>query len=58
MSTGVIEEVAAAGDATAAPVGVIEMTRPETAGHAEMLAGDPKEVADLIAGLLAERGLL
>lgn len=58
MAAGVIEEVAAAGDRTAASVGVIEMTRPETAGHAEMLAGDPKEVAELIAGLLAERGLL
>jgi electron transfer flavoprotein alpha/beta subunit len=44
--------------AAAPAVEVLEMTKPETAGHAEMLSGGLEEIADRIAALLADRGLL
>ena len=37
---------------------VIEMKKPEAAGHAEMLEGSPEEVARKLADILAERGLV
>ena len=55
--TAQIEEIA--GDA---PLGagstVRRMFKPESAGHAEMWEGSPDEVAQKIAALIAEKGLL
>lgn len=42
----------------AAAVSVTRMYKPEVAGHAQMLEGSAEEVAERIAGLLAERGLI
>lgn len=55
--TAKIEEVAgeAAPDAGST---VRRMFKPETAGHAEMWDGSPEEVAEKIAGLIAQKGLL
>jgi electron transfer flavoprotein beta subunit len=41
-----------------AAVSVARMYKPEIAAHAQMLEGSPEEVAERIAGLLAERGLI
>ncbi len=35
-----------------------KMAKPEAAGHAEMIEGDPEEVAEKIIAILEERGLL
>ncbi|MCC7360651.1 MAG: electron transfer flavoprotein subunit beta/FixA family protein [Anaerolineales bacterium] len=54
--TAQIEAVAAeAGGPAGSPVR--RMFKPEAAGHAEMWDGGPDEVAEKIAGLIAERGL-
>lgn len=53
-----IETVPAAAASVAALVEILEMTRPETAGRAEMLAGSPEEIAGKICDVLTERGLL
>ena len=37
---------------------VVEMKKPEAAGHAEMLEGSPEEVAGKLADILAGRGLV
>ncbi len=37
---------------------VLAMAKPEAAGQAEMLAGDPEEVAGKVADILAARGLI
>lgn len=58
MADGEIEGIAAAPVDGVPAVEVIAMTKPESAGHAEMIAGGPKEVAARVAGLLADRGLL
>lgn len=58
MSSGEIEEVEAVGFETLPGPEVIEMTKPKVAEHAEMLKGDPEEIAGRIAGMLADRGLL
>jgi electron transfer flavoprotein beta subunit len=42
----------------AAAVTVMRMYKPEIAGHAEMLAGSAETVAERIAAMLAERGLI
>lgn len=52
-----IEEVGCA-EAVGAGSTVRRMFKPESAGHAEMWDGDPQAVADKIAALIAERGLL
>lgn len=39
-------------------VGVLQMARPETTGHAEILEGSPQDVAARICEILAARGLL
>ena len=57
MSSGRIEEVPAAA-VSAAPLDVVAMAKPEVAGHAEMLTGSVREVAQQVAEILAGRGLL
>ncbi|MBU1227260.1 MAG: electron transfer flavoprotein subunit beta/FixA family protein [Actinobacteria bacterium] len=58
MSTGTIEGVAASPAGPAPSIEVIEMTKPESAGHAEMITGSPSEAAARIAAVLTDRGLL
>lgn len=52
-----IEEIAG-GEAVGAGSSVRRMFKPESAGHAEMWAGSPEEVAEKIVALIAEKGLL
>jgi electron transfer flavoprotein beta subunit len=55
--TAQIEEIS--GDApSGAGSTVRRMFKPESAGHAEMWDGDPDEVAQKIATLLRDRGVL
>jgi electron transfer flavoprotein beta subunit len=58
MKSGGIDEVAAAAAPDQAPLEVVQLTKPEAAGHAEMLQGSPEELAGKIGELLRERGLL
>jgi electron transfer flavoprotein beta subunit len=58
MTSGGIEEVAAAAGPASTPLEVTEMAKPIEAGHAEILAGSVSEVAEKVADLLAARGLL
>jgi hypothetical protein len=48
----------AGGDAPGAGSTVRRMFKPESAGHAEMWEGGPEEVAEKIAALIKDRGLL
>jgi electron transfer flavoprotein beta subunit len=58
MKTRKIEEVPAP-DVQASPlVEILQMTKPEAAGHAEMLEGSPEEVAQKVYELLAERSIV
>ena len=52
-----IEEIAG-GEAVGAGSSVRRMFKPESAGHAEMWAGSPEEVAEKIVALIKEKGLL
>jgi len=57
MKGGKLEEIPA-GDAGAAPlVEVTAMTKPQAAGRAEMLEGDPQALAARMVEILAARGL-
>ncbi len=58
MKAAKIETVDAPARGAPSPLSVVRMTKPETAGHAEMLEGGPDEVAAKVAELLATRGLL
>lgn len=58
MKASEIAEVAAAGAPEAVPLNVLRMTKPEAAGHAEMLQGSAAELAAKVGELLGERGLL
>jgi electron transfer flavoprotein beta subunit len=58
MKTGTIEEVAAAAAGGVSLVQVTAMTKPETAGHAEMLEGDAGALAAQLIEILAARGLV
>jgi electron transfer flavoprotein beta subunit len=58
MKTKQIAEVPAAGEPGGIHVEILKMEKPEAAGRAEMLEGEPEEVAGKICDLLAERGLL
>jgi electron transfer flavoprotein beta subunit len=58
MKTGKIETVDAPEREAPSPLAVLRMTKPEAAGHAEMLEGGPDEVAAKVAEILATRGLL
>jgi electron transfer flavoprotein beta subunit len=55
--TAKIDEIAG-GDAPGAGSTVRRMFKPESAGHAEMWEGGPEEVAEKIAALIKDRGLL
>ncbi|MBI5828445.1 MAG: electron transfer flavoprotein subunit beta/FixA family protein [Chloroflexi bacterium] len=46
------------GDPVGSGSGVRKMFKPEAAGHAEMWEGGPEEVAEKIAALIKEKGLL
>ena len=55
--TAQIQEIA--GDTVSGAGSTVRrMFKPESAGHAEMWEGDPQEVAEKIAALIAEKGLL
>jgi len=56
--TGKIETLDAPEREAPSPLAVVRMTKPEAAGHAEMLEGGPDEVASKVAEILATRGLL
>ena len=58
MKSGEIEEVGAEAPAGVAPLEVVQMTKPEAAGQAEMLEGSPEELAAKVGELLGERGVL
>jgi electron transfer flavoprotein beta subunit len=58
MASGSIETVAAASVPAPTPLDVTAMAKPEAAGHAEMLEGSVRDVAEKIADILAARGLL
>ena len=58
MKSAKIEEVAAVAGDAASQIETLRMTKPEAAGHAEMLEGAPEDVAAKVAELLAARGLL
>jgi electron transfer flavoprotein beta subunit len=59
MASGAIEEIPAAEAAAAAPpVLVGALAKPEESGRAEMLTGDVEELANTVADLLADRGLV
>ena len=58
MAAGGIEAVAAAGGPAVAPLEVTAMAKPEATGHAEMLQGSVRDVAERVADILAARGLL
>lgn len=58
MSSGGVETVESQAGETPPLAKVIEMAKPQSLDHAEMLTGDPKETAARIVGLLADRGLL
>jgi electron transfer flavoprotein beta subunit len=58
MAAGGIETSAAASGLLPAPLPVTAMAPPEATGHAEMLTGSVRDVADQLADILAARGML
>lgn len=58
MASGGLESVAASAAAAPGGVTVLEVAKPEAGKGAEMLSGSAAEVAERIATLLAERGLV
>lgn len=58
MKTREIEEVSAPSVLPDSLVQVLEMTKPESTGHAQMLEGSPEEVAKQVYDLLAERSIV
>jgi electron transfer flavoprotein beta subunit len=58
VKTAKIEEVAGVQDGHGAGSTVRRMFKPESAGHAEIWTGGPEEVAERIAALINDRGLL
>ena len=58
MAAGGIETAAAASGPVPAPLAITAMAPPEAAGHAEMLAGSVRDVADQLADILAARVML
>ncbi len=58
IAAGGIEAVAAAGGPGMPSIEITAMAKPEAAGHAEMLQGSAREVAEKVADILAARGLL
>jgi len=58
MASGAIEAVAAASGSATTPLDVTAMAKPEVAGHAAMIEGSVRDVAEKVADILAARGLL
>ncbi len=58
MASGALETVSAAPGEAPAGVAVSGLAKPESGHGAQMMAGSAAEVADKIAALLAERGLV
>ena len=58
MKSGKIETVSAAAPDQASLLQVVRMTKPEAAGHAEMIEGSPEEIASKVTDILSARGLL
>jgi electron transfer flavoprotein beta subunit len=58
MASGVIEAIPADSGPAVAPLTVTAMAKPESAGHAEMLQGSVRDVAERVVDLLAARGLV
>ena len=58
MAAGGIEAVPAASGPAVTPLAVTAMAKPEAAGHAEMLEGSVRDVAERLADILAARGLI
>jgi len=58
IAAGGVEVVAAASGTAVAPLAVTSMAKPEETGHAEMLQGSVRDVAEKVAEILAARGLL
>jgi electron transfer flavoprotein beta subunit len=58
MAAGGIETVEAVGGSAPVQLPVTTMTKPTESGHAEMLEGSVPELAEKLADVLAERGLL
>jgi electron transfer flavoprotein alpha/beta subunit len=58
MKEKTIETVSATAEAETSPVEILGMTKPETAGHAEMLEGSPHDVATKICEVLTTRNVL
>jgi electron transfer flavoprotein beta subunit len=58
MKTREIEEVRAPDVGTEPLVEILQMTKPEATGHAEMLEGSPEEIANKVYTLLAERSIV
>jgi len=58
MAAGGIETVAAMSGLATASLEVTAMAKPTETGHAEMLEGSVPDVAEKVADILAERGLL
>ena len=60
MKSGRIETVSSLGAAEPVPVlaKVVQMSKPKVLSHAEMLDGEPAEVAGRLSEILSERGLL
>jgi electron transfer flavoprotein beta subunit len=57
MKSRTVEEVAASAGDEAGLLQVVAMTKPEAAGRAEMLEGDPEAVAAKLVEILSTRGL-
>lgn len=58
MKSATIDEAEAGGEAVEAGVTVSRMSVPETGAHAEMIEGDVQKVAETLAGLLRDRGVV
>ena len=58
MKSGTIEEVDIEVPELADRLTVDRMFKPELTGRAEMLEGSPEEVAERLAGIFAEQGLV
>jgi alkanesulfonate monooxygenase SsuD/methylene tetrahydromethanopterin reductase-like flavin-dependent oxidoreductase (luciferase family) len=58
MKSAQIDEVVAAGEAAECELPIAAMAVPESGAHAEMIAGSVAEVADRLAKLLRDRGVI
>jgi electron transfer flavoprotein beta subunit len=58
MQAGGITEIATTADSTGAGLNVRRMYAPESTSHAEMIDGEPEDVAERIVELLRDRGLV